>query len=208
MALCIDGKSRSSESCRETFFDFFNPEFHHQKGSPKKLLRCGILFDSLYQLCIPPWDSVSFKYIYIYMAYLVVTFKHDTSSYALRCCASTLSHLKSNNVWKHDQRIPSCTNRNKQSPQIVLFHVSQTCFKFPQIPHIFQILNKPMEKTINSPKKQIQDLRCFTGLTRHKYPDLCQIVVFLLKFKNTLHYTLHYITHLLVQSHLFLIKLT
>lgn len=66
MALCIDGKSRSSESCRETFFDFFNPEFHHQKGSPKKLLRCGILFDSLYQLCIPPWDSVSFKYIYIY----------------------------------------------------------------------------------------------------------------------------------------------
>lgn len=71
MALCIDGKSRSSESCRETFFDFFNPEFHHQKGSPKKLLRCGILFDSLYQLCIPPWDSVSFKYIYIWHIWLL-----------------------------------------------------------------------------------------------------------------------------------------
>lgn len=109
-----------SESCRETFFDFFNPEFHHQKGSPKKLLRAGIMFDSLYRFI---HSTMGFRFFQIYI-HVVDSFKHDTSSYALRCCASTWSHLKSNNVWKHDPGIPSCTNRNKQSPQIVLFHVS------------------------------------------------------------------------------------
>lgn len=76
MVLCIDGKSRSSESCRETFFDLFSPEFHHQKGSPKKLLRSGILFDSLYQLYIHSTLGIRFLpsiYIYIWLLHASMT---------------------------------------------------------------------------------------------------------------------------------------
>lgn len=89
-----------------------------------------------YQLYRPTCDSVWFKH-------LVITLNNDTSSFALQCCASTLSHLKSNYVWTHDQQIPSCTNRNKQSPRITIpFHKFHTSF---------QMLNKPMEKNGNSP---------------------------------------------------------